>query len=432
MPIDSLAQDLFQGFSKLTRQQRFDRLIEMGALASEDMNFLQSGAIHDLALADKFIENSIGYFQLPLGVATYFQIDKKNYVIPLAVEETSIIAALSKTAKWIREQGELITSITGHGIIGQIQMSKVNNFSKLATLFAQHKQSLINLVNEDVLESMVKRGGGVFDMVLRQLPREDGELMAVIHLMMESCDAMGANAINQALEYLKEPIERFTGETVTLCILSNLNDQKLTSAQVKLHGIDKELGARIQEASIFAETDPYRAATHNKGIMNGVDALAIATGNDWRAIEAGMHAYAARSGQYRALSQWRFENNTLVGQLTAPLIVGTVGGVTSLHPTARLCLSMLNVDSANELSRVMAAVGLAQNLGALRALCTDGIIKGHMKLHIDNLVLITGATEIERPLLKARLQSYLQTSNRVSAAHAHQFLTEIRDTQTAS
>jgi hydroxymethylglutaryl-CoA reductase len=381
MSLVSQVRHLFQGFSKLSRRGRYERLVEMGALTQEEVSFLQSGAIQDLALADKFIENSIGYFQLPLGVATYFKIDNKDYVIPLAVEETSIIAALSKTAKWIDEQGEISTSITGQGIIGQIQLAKVGNLTRFSSLFEQHKLTFIQLVNEDVLANMVKRGGGVIDMLLRQLTREDGETMVVIHLIMNSCDAMGANAINQALEYLKSPIEQLTGEKVSLCILSNLNDQKLTSAQVKLYGLDPELGEHIQEASFFAEADPYRAATHNKGIMNGVDALAIATGNDWRAIEAGMHAYAARSGQYRSLSKWRYENQVLIGQLEAPLIVGTVGGVTSLHPTARMCLRMLNVDNANELSRVMAAVGLVQNLGALRALCTDGIIKGYNRIY---------------------------------------------------
>lgn len=432
MSLVERVQHLFQGFSKLSRKARYERLVEMGALTLEEVSFLQSGAIQDLSLADKFIENSIGYFQLPLGVATYFKIDNKNYVIPLAVEETSIIAALSKTAKWIDEQGAISTSIHGEGIIGQIQLSKIENFARFSALFEQHKLALLRAVNQDVLENMVKRGGGVLDLSLRHFQRDDGKTMGIIHLMMNSCDAMGANAINQALEYLKHPIEQLTGETVSLCILSNLNDQKLTRAQVKLYGLDPELGERIQEASIFAETDPYRAATHNKGIMNGVDALAIATGNDWRAIEAGMHAYAARNGQYRALSQWRYENGLLVGELEAPLVVGTVGGVTSLHPTARMCLRMLSVDNANELSRVMAAVGLVQNLGALRALCTDGIIKGHMKLHIDNLVLVTGATEIERPLLKERLQTHLQLSNRVSLSHAQQFLTEIRKIQTGS
>ncbi|OGV26207.1 MAG: hydroxymethylglutaryl-CoA reductase, degradative [Legionellales bacterium RIFCSPHIGHO2_12_FULL_37_14] len=423
---------LFQGFSKLTREERFLRLKDMGALSAEDINFLQTGGVEDLVFAEKFIENSIGYFELPLGVATYFKIDNKDYVIPLAVEETSIIAALSKTAKWISEQGEITTSITGTGILGQIQLQHVKNFSQLQQIFLQHKNELIKLVNREVLSSMVKRGGGVIDMQLRHIPYHDGKDMAVIHVTMESCDAMGANAINQALEFLKNPLEELSNEKVSLCILSNLNDQKLTRAEVKIKGVAKSLGKRIEEAAFFATIDPYRAATHNKGIMNGIDALAIATGNDWRAIEAGMHAYAARSGQYRALSQWRYEAKTLIGVLEAPLIVGTVGGVTSLHPTAKLCLSMLKTKSANELSRVMAAVGLVQNLGALRALCTDGIIKGHMKLHIDNLVLVTGANDKERPLLTAKLQSYLLSSQRVSLSHAEQFLSEIRQNLSVS
>lgn len=419
----------FQGFSKLSRKERFARLLAMGAMTKSDLAYLQSGGVQDLALADKLIENSIGYFQLPLGVATYFRIDGEDYLIPLAVEETSIIAALSKTAKWIREYGDITTSVEGQGIVGQIQLSKVKDFSYFIAQFEAHKAQMIEDANQNVLKSMVERGGGVLDMCVRKLLREDGDIMAVVHLIMESCDAMGANAINQVLEYLKAPIETYTGETVTMCILSNLNDQKLTKATVTLRNIDPELGERLQEASLFAEMDPYRAATHNKGILNGVDAVAIATGNDWRAIEAGMHAYAARTGRYQALSQWRYQDDVLTGRLTAPLIVGTVGGVTSLHPTARLCLNMLKVESANQLSRVMAAVGLVQNLGALRALCTDGIIKGHMKLHIDNLVLVSGATEGERPLLKARLHAYLQMSKRVSVSQAFQFLTEIRKAQ---
>ncbi|MCX7115283.1 MAG: hydroxymethylglutaryl-CoA reductase, degradative [Gammaproteobacteria bacterium] len=420
---------LFQGFSKLSREERFQRLMMMGALSQVDVDFLESGAVQDVHLADKFIENSIGYFQLPLGVASYFRVDGRDYVIPLAVEETSIIAALSKTAKWVREQGDITTSVAGNGIIGQIQFATLNNVPHFQQIFASQREAWIQQVNQDVLSGMVKRGGGVLDMIFRCLPRADGQTMGVIHLTMDSCDAMGANAINQVLEYLKEPIEASTGEKVTMCILSNLNDQKLTTAVVRLSGIDPSLAERLQEASLFAETDPYRAATHNKGILNGIDAVAIATGNDWRAIEAGMHAYAARSGCYRPLSQWRYQDGTLVGTLTAPIIVGTVGGVTSLHPTARLCLSMLNVSSANELSRVMAAVGLVQNLGALRALCTEGIIKGHMKLHIDNIILVSGATERERPLLKAHLTDYLQHTKRVSLSHAHQFLTKLRQVE---
>lgn len=422
----------FHGFSKLSREERFQRLIDMNALSRSSVDFLLSGAIKHPELADKCIENSIGYFQLPLGVATYFKVDNKDYVIPLAVEETSIIAALSKTAKWIREHGSISTDLSDQGIIGQIQFAVLKDVPRFQSLFEQHAKSWIDKANREVVPSMVERGGGVLDMTLRLLTRPDGQTMGVIHLTLDSCDAMGANAINQVLEYLKNPIETCTQEKVSMCILSNLNDQKLTTATVRITDIDDSLGEKIQEASIFAEIDPYRAATHNKGIMNGIDALAIATGNDWRAIEAGVHAYAVQEGQYRALSRWRYKDHVLTGTLTAPLVVGTVGGVTALHPTAQLCLAMLNITSANELSRLMAAVGLVQNLGAIRALCTEGIIKGHMKLHIDNIIMVSGATESEQPLLKAYLMSHLERAKRVSLSHARQFLNQLREVEVAS
>jgi hydroxymethylglutaryl-CoA reductase len=431
MPISNQAGKLFQGFSRLDRAERFQRLIQLGALTLEDLNYLHAGGVQDTALADKLIENVIGYFQLPLGVATNFCIDGRDYVIPLAVEETSIIAALSKTAKWIRQQGEISTWVTGECIIGQIQLAKVTDFERFSTIFEANKQFLIEKANEDVAINMVKRGGGVVDLHLRRLPREDGQTMAVIHLTMNSCDAMGANIINQVLEYLKAPLENLTGEQVSMCILSNLNDQKLTTAQVVINDVDCELGERLQEASFFAENDPYRAATHNKGVMNGIDPVLIATGNDWRAVEAGMHAYAARQGHYKAITRWRYSQGRLTGQLTAPIIVGTVGGVTSLHPTAKLCLKMMGIESANHLSRVIAAVGLVQNLGAIKALCTEGIIQGHMKLHIDNLLLVAGANEEEMPVLKERLQALLAVNKRVSLTNASELLAAIRQPQTA-
>ena len=280
------ANQLFQGFSKLSREERFQRLLALGAMTTDDIAYLRQGGVPDTNLADKLIENVIGYFQLPLGVATNFCIDGQDYVIPLAVEETSIIAALSKTAKWIRQSGEITTHVDGTCILGQIQLAKVDDFAEFSAIFDENKRFFIEKANEDVAGTMVRRGGGVLDLQLRKLPRADGCDMAVIHLMMDSCDAMGANIMNQVLEYLKEPIERLTGEQVTMCILSNLNDQKLTTAKVTIHEIDPELGARLQEASLFAETDPYRAATHNKGVMNGIDPVLIATGNDWRAVEA--------------------------------------------------------------------------------------------------------------------------------------------------
>lgn len=417
---------LFQGFSKLSREERFQRLLALGALTTDDIAYLNNGGIDDLDLADKWIENVIGFFQLPLGVATNFCIDGQDYVIPLAVEETSIIAALSKTARWIRQRGHITTHIAGEVIIGQIQLAKIRDFKRFSTIFDDNKAFFIEKANEDVAMNMVRRGGGVRDLQLRRIPRPDGGEMVVIHLLMNSCDAMGANIINQVLEYLKEPIERLTGEQVHLCILSNLNDQKLTSARVEIFQVEAELGMRLQEASLFAELDPYRAATHNKGVMNGIDPVLIATGNDWRAVEAGVHAYAARSGQYQAITRWRYRDGTLIGELTAPIIVGTVGGVTSLHPTASMCLRMMGVESANQLSRVVAAVGLVQNLGAIRALCTDGIIQGHMKLHIDNLTMVAGANDAETALLKIRLQDCLAVNKRVSLGHAQAFLDEIR------
>lgn len=422
-----LADELFKGFSKLSREERFKRLLDLGVLSYEDIEYLQRGGIHDLGLADKLIENVIGYFQLPLGVATNFRIDNQDYVIPLAVEETSIIAALSKTAKWIRQEGSISTYVEGESIIGQIQLAKVNDLNKFKAIFADNKQFLIEKANEDVAFNMVKRGGGVKDLDLRVLAREDGFPMVVIHLLMDSCDAMGANILNQVLEYLKPIIQNLTGEEVSICILSNLNDQKLTSAIVEISNVDPELGERLQEASLFAETDPYRAATHNKGIMNGIDPVLIATGNDWRAVEAGIHAYAVKDGRYQALTRWRYENGSLIGQLKAPIIVGTVGGVTSLHPTAKLCLKMMGVESANHLSRIIAAVGLVQNLGAIKALCTDGIIQGHMKLHIDNLLLVAGANDAEMPQLKERLHHWLTKHKRVSLSNAHELLAELRE-----
>lgn len=427
----SNADELFRGFSKLSREERFQRLLDLGAITTDDVIFLKQGGIKELTLADKLIENVIGYFQLPLGVATNFNIDGRDYVIPLAVEETSIIAALSKSAKWIRQHGQITTCVHGECILGQIQLAKIKDFQSFSRIFSQNRLYFIKKANEDVAANMVKRGGGVIDLQLRHLKRDDGHDMAVIHLTMNSCDAMGANIINQVLEYLKAPIQQLTGEEVTMCILTNLNDQKLTTARVTLKNIDPILGNKLQEASLFAEMDPYRAATHNKGVMNGIDPVLIATGNDWRAVEAGVHAYAARSGQYQAITRWRYQNETLTGELTAPIIVGTVGGVTSLHPTAKMCLRMMDIKSANQLSQVIAAVGLVQNLGAIKALCTEGIIQGHMKLHIDNLLLVAGANENEIPELKERLQQWLDTNKRVSLNNAHDLLAKIRQTPVA-
>lgn len=428
MPVKEWGKQ-FQGFSRLNRAERFQRLLELGALTEADLRYLSEGGIQHPELAEKLIENVIGYFQLPLGVATNFCIDGRDYVIPMAVEETSIIAAVSKTAKWIRQQGTIETWVDGDCILGQIQFASVKDFAKFSAIIEQNKAFLIEKANEEVASSMVKRGGGVRSLHLRKILQKNGDEMAIIHLGMNSCDAMGANILNQVLEFLKEPLEQLTGEQVSMCILTNLNDQKLTTAQVIIHDVDEELGSRIENASLFAELDAYRAATHNKGVMNGIDPVVLATGNDWRAVEAAVHAYAARSGQYKAITRWRFQAGQLRGQFTAPVIVGTVGGVTALHPTASLCLRMMGIESANHLSRIIAAVGLVQNLGAIKALCTEGIIQGHMKLHIDNLLLVAGASENEMPVLKDKLNQWLYVHKRVSLSHAKNLLEEIRSGQ---
>jgi hydroxymethylglutaryl-CoA reductase len=424
-------KDLMKGFSKLSRAERFDRLKEMGALTNEDVKYLNAGGIQDLELAEKFIENVIGYFQIPLGVATNFRIDGVDHAIPMAVEETSIIAAASKTAKWIKDSaGSISTESIGQLIIGQIQVARVADFAKFQIQIEANKTEFINMANREVAHGLVDRGGGVSDIHVRQVARGDGADMAVIHVLMDPCDAMGANIMNQVCEYLKGPVQEITGQEVTMCILSNLVDTKLTRARVTMK-IDEETGLAIEEASLFAQQDPYRAATNNKGVLNGIDPILVATGNDWRAVEAGVHAYASRDGQYRSITKWVYHNGELHGELTAPIVVGTVGGVTRLHPTAKMCLKMLNVKNASELSRVCAAVGLVQNLGALRALTTVGIIEGHMKLHIKNLTLGAGALEREAPFVQKRLEEILMLRKRISLHNAIEVLRELRASGTA-
>ncbi len=421
--------ELFRGFSKLTRDERFTRLQQMGALSGDDIKYLKSGGLKDVNLAEKFIENVVGYFQVPMGVATNFVIDNQAYVIPMAVEETSIIAAASKTAQWIREHGTIRTEMLGRNIIGQIQIARVSDFDSFEKLILKNKDHFIEESNREVAFGLVRRGGGVVDIRVRKVPRgvtpEEGH-MAVIHVEADACDAMGANIMNQVCEYLKPGVEELTGEKVNMCILSNLVDTRLTKATVTMTGLDEELVDKIVEASLFAQQDPYRAATNNKGVLNGIDPILLATGNDWRAVEAGVHAYAARAGQYRSITRWYKKDKALVGELVAPIVLGVVGGVTKLHPTATMALRMLSVSSAEELSRICAAVGLVQNLGAIRALTTVGIIEGHMKLHIKNLTMGAGASEKESPIVQKKLEEFLSLHKRISLSNAIDILRELR------
>lgn len=417
----------FSGFSKLTRDERLNRLLEAGALSPKDIALLNHATDKNLIdVADNLIENVIGCFPLPLGIAMHFMIDGKERFIPMAVEESSIIAAASGTAKWVREHGNIITSCEGDEIIGQIQFPKINNFKAFKKTLLAHHDVLIDLANKHVTANFVKRGGGVTAITVREIKREDGHIMGVLHVMLHPCDAMGANIVTQVCEYLKDPIAELTGEKAALCIVSNLVDTKITQAQIILQDIDPQLGNAIEEASLFANLDPYRAATSNKGVLNGIDGLLIATGNDWRAAESGIHAYAARDGQYRSITQWKMHDKNLVGTFEAPLIVGTVGGVTKLHPMAQLCLKLLDVQDAKTLSRIAAAVGLVQNLGALRALVSDGIIAGHMRLHLSNLMMGTDATATEMTALKIQLEKQLKENKKITQADAIRALEKMR------
>jgi hydroxymethylglutaryl-CoA reductase len=429
--------ELFKGFSKLDLNDRLKTLAQAGLIDSQEAQYLRQGGMTDTKLGEKFIENVIGYFQLPLGVATQFRINGEDVFIPMAVEETSIVAAASKSAKWVRENGELTTSVVGQNIIGQIQFALIKNPENFKAEVLRQKAFLIEQANREVAAGLVSRGGGVSDIQVRFIDREEAatpegysNFMAVVHVLLDPVDAMGANIVNQVCEFLKEPLQRFTGETVTMCILSNLVDTKLTRAKIVLKSIDDELAYKIQEASLFAEKDPYRAATNNKGVLNGIDPILIATGNDWRAVEAGVHSFAARSGQYRSITRWRrTAPQEITGEFEAPLVVGTVGGVTALHPTAKIAMKIMGIRSAAHLSQICAAVGLTQNLGALKALTTVGIIEGHMKLHIKNLSLGAGAQDHEMPLLQKKLEEILQLRKRISLSNAIEALQELRATR---
>ena len=414
----------FEGFSKLNYRQRLNKLFELGFLSPEDISYLDSGLVSKKAgeqaeLAESLVENALGYFQLPLGLAVNFIIDKKPYVLPLAVEETSIIAAASKTARWVCKNGFITTKILNTLSIGQIQIPKVSNFLKLESCIEKNFSHWKNLVNENVMPSMFKRGGGLKSFELRRLQRPDKGEMAILHLHIETCEAMGANIVNQTAEYLKPYLEKASGEKAGICIVSNLADKRMARAEVILKDQDQDLIKKIEEASLFAEIDPYRACTNNKGILNGVDGLLIATGNDWRAVEAGLHAYVGQKRAYSSLTKWRVKGEDLHGELQGPFMLGTVGGVTDIHPTARLCLKILGYPQAGELARLCAALGLIQNLGALRALVTEGVIEGHMKLHIKNMALKAGASaKEERSFLENHLTHLLKETKRVSLSQA--------------
>ena len=382
------------GFYKLPVEERVRIVKEFAGLTDEEAALLLKAGSLDISIADRMIENVIGTWPLPLGIATNFLINGRDYLIPMAIEEPSVVAAASNAAKMAREGGGFFTSSTDPIMISQIQLVKVKNAEEAKNAILAEKQRILEIANErDPV--LVKLGGGARDVEVRIIDTMMGK-MVITHLIVDVRDAMGANVVNTMAEAVAPFIERITGGRVYLRILSNLADRRLASAKAvwKKEEIGgDEVVEGILYAYAFAEADPYRAATHNKGIMNGIIAVARATGQDTRAIEAGAHSYAARSGRYTSLSRfWRNEDGDLEGFLEMPLAVGTVGGVASVHPIAKIALKILGVKSARELSEVMVAVGLAQNFAALRALATEGIQAGHMKLHARNIAMAAGAT----------------------------------------
>jgi hydroxymethylglutaryl-CoA reductase len=419
------------GFYELSNDERLTVASAFAGLDEDDVEALRGPGGLNLARAEQMIENVIGTFALPLGVATNFSINGRDYLVPMAVEEPSVVAGASYAARLVREGGGFQADSDPPLMIGQMQVLDVADPWTARCQILAARERILELANaQDPV--LVGLGGGARDVEVRVF--EDGPVgpMIVVHLLYDVRDAMGANAVNTAAEALAPLIEELCGGRVNLRILSNLADRRLARAWARIpltalshEGFSGEqVGRGIVEAWAMAAADPYRAATHNKGIMNGIDAVVLATGNDWRAVEAGAHAYAARTGHYTALSRWSLEaDGYLAGALELPLAVGTVGGATKVHPAARASLKLLGVKSARELSQVLAAVGLAQNLAALRALASEGIQRGHMALHARQVALAAGATG---PLV-ARIAGQMVRERTVRIDRAEALLREMQN-----
>ncbi len=383
------------GFYKLSFDERLRILKEYAQLTEEEVSLLRSTGALPVELADRMIENVVGAFPVPLGIAVNFLINKRDYLIPMAIEEPSVVAAASYAAKMAREGGGFFTTSTPPVMIGQIQAVGIEDPHRARMLVYSYKKDILKKANEQD-PVLVSVGGGAKDLEARIIHTQSGPML-VTELYIDCRDAMGANAVNTMTENVAPMIEKITGGHVYLRIISNLASKRLARAYVMVPKEvvgGEEIVRGIVQAYHFAASDPYRAATHNKGILNGVIGVVIATCNDHRAVEAGAHAYAAHTGQYTSLSTWeKSKDGDLLGSLEMPIAVGTIGGAVRTHPIAKIALKILDVKSANELAEVMAAVGLAQNLGALRALANEGIQRGHMQLHARNIAIAAGATD---------------------------------------
>ncbi len=400
-------------FYELSPAERIETIIAQRSLSADEATLLRSASGLSLAKADKMVENVIGVFGLPFGLGMNFQVNGRDYTVPMVIEEPSVVASSSFAAKTVRASGGFTATTTERVMIGQIQVVGAPDHAAAEAALLAAKADLIRAANA-LHPSMMERGGGAIDLDVRLV--QDGPSaygrMLIVHLYVDTQDAMGANTINTMVEGIAPEVERLTGGKVYLRILSNYTDRCLATATCVVDPqylatarfTGPEVVEGICHAFAFADGDPYRAVTHNKGVMNGIDAVVMATGNDWRAIEAAVHAYAARDGRYRSLTQWsRNADGHLVGSITVPMAAGTVGGSIQANPMARLALKILGVETARELGEVIAAVGLAQNLAALRALVTEGIQKGHMALHARSVALSAGAQGHEVDVIASRL-----------------------------
>jgi len=374
-------------FYQLSIPERLARLGEDAQLDNKILTMLKDGVSIDIA--DKMIENVVGIQGLPIGIAQHFIVNGQEVLVPMAIEEPSVVAGASFMAKLARSSGGFHASSSAPEMIGQLQLLDIEDLDQAVQVLQAHKKDLLSEA-EKVNPFMVEIGGGPRDIEVRLIHDSPIGPFIVMHLIYDVRDAMGANTINSVMEHLGPIVEDLTGGRAHLAILSNLADRRVTRASVMIPkdelAFDDFTGEQVRdgviEAWAFAVADPYRSATHNKGIMNGVDAVAIATGNDWRCIEAGAHAYAARSGRYTSLSTWEKDSQgNLQGTLEMPMAVGIVGGATQTNPVAKACLKLMGIQTGNELAEIIVSVGLAQNLAALRALATEGIQRGHMKLH---------------------------------------------------
>lgn len=388
-----MKESLYSGFYKLSIEERLQEIVEFSNLERQDIEAISNCGSLEMERCDNMIENVIGKFTIPLGVALNFRINNQDYIIPMATEEASVVAAASNAAKLARNSGGFYACNTGSIMIAQVQVTNVKDPEYMRMLIYENKEEILNICNErDPI--LVKHGGGAIDIDVRVIPTSKENIL-VLHLKVNTLDAMGANAVNSMAEAVAPFIEKITGGIVYLRILSNLAVERLVRARTTIY--KEDLGGeavvdKILSAYDFAAADPFRATTHNKGIMNGITAVVMATGNDTRAIEAGAHAYASLSGQYKPLTVWeKDKDGNLVGSIEIPLALGLVGGATKIHPTAKACIHILGVKKATELGNVIASVGLAQNLAAIKALATEGIQRGHMSLHAKNIATTAGA-----------------------------------------